>query len=66
MLGWFNSLEQDWPPSSFVGVYIDSLTDTGRYFTPMYGTGAGSTRFANEPWLLLPPGRYTERLDDQL
>jgi hypothetical protein len=55
MLGWFNSGEQDWPPSNFVGVYMDSLTDTGRYFTPMYGTGVGTTGFANEPWLLLQP-----------
>ncbi len=55
MLGWFNSGEQDWPPSNFVGVYMDSLSDTGRLFAPMYGTGAGSTRFAGEPWLLLPP-----------
>jgi hypothetical protein len=55
MLGWFNSGGQGWPPSNFVGVYMDSLTDTGRFFTPMYGTVAGSTMFASEPWLLLPP-----------
>ncbi len=55
MLGWFNSQGQDWPPSNFIGVYMDSLTDTGRYFTPMYGTAAGTTNFASEPWLLLPP-----------
>ena len=55
MLGWFNSTEQDWPPGDFVGVYMDSLSDTGRFFAPMYGTGAGSTGFATAPWLLLTP-----------
>lgn len=55
MIGWFNSAEQDWPPSNFVGVYMDSLSDTGRLFSPMYGTSAGSTAFAHAPWLLFPP-----------
>jgi len=55
MLGWFNSNEQDWPPPNFVGVYMDSLSDTGRFFTPMYGTSAGNTDFARDPWLLLTP-----------
>jgi hypothetical protein len=55
MLGWFNSNEQDWPPSNFVGVYMDSLSDTGRFFTPMYGTATGSAGSAGAPFLLLPP-----------
>jgi hypothetical protein len=55
MVGWFNSADQDWPPSNFVGIYLDSLSDTGRLFTPMYGTSTGSTQFARDPWLLLPP-----------
>ncbi|MFN3650574.1 MAG: hypothetical protein ACK47B_13435 [Armatimonadota bacterium] len=37
-LGWFNSREQGWPPKSFVGVYLDSLSTAGRFFAPMYGT----------------------------
>ena len=55
MLGWFDSAEQDWPPSNFVGVYMDSLSDTGRFFAPMYGTAKNRTRFAAAPWLLLRP-----------
>jgi len=38
-----------------MGVYMDSLSDTGRFFAPMYGTSAGSTDFAPNPWLLLTP-----------
>jgi len=53
MLGWFNSAEQDWPPSNFVGVYMDSFTSVGRHFTPMYGTQSGITEFAQQPWPLL-------------
>jgi hypothetical protein len=55
MLGWFNSAEQDFPPSNFVGVYMDSLSSVGRFFTPMYGTAAGTAAFAGAPFLLLPP-----------
>lgn len=55
MLGWFDSTEQDWPPSNFVGVYMDSLSDTGRFFAPMYGTTTNRTHFAAAPWLLLRP-----------
>ena len=55
MLGWFDSTEQDWPPSNFVGVYMDSLSDIGRFFTPMYGTATNRTNFAADPWLLLRP-----------
>ncbi|MEX0678804.1 MAG: PEP-CTERM sorting domain-containing protein [Pirellulales bacterium] len=55
MLGWFNAGEQDWPPSNFVGVYMDSLSSVGRFFTPMYGTAAGSYQYGNDPFLLLPP-----------
>jgi hypothetical protein len=55
MIGWFNSADQDWPPSNFVGAYLDSFTTVGRHMTPMYGTSAGSTRFAGQPWPLLRP-----------
>lgn len=55
ILGWFNSAEQDWPPSNFVDVYMDSLSDTCRFFSPMYGTGADNTKFDHSPWLLLTP-----------
>ena len=55
MLGWFNSADQDWPPKNFVGVYMDSLSEVGRLFTPMYGTAAGTTKFAREPWMLFSP-----------
>jgi hypothetical protein len=55
LLGWFNASGQGWPPSNFVGVYMDSLSSVGRFFTPGYGTVAGSSQFGAEPFLLLPP-----------
>jgi hypothetical protein len=57
LLGWFNSNGQDWIPANFVGVYMDSISGLGRFFTPMYGTAAGSGayQYGNEPYLTLPP-----------
>jgi hypothetical protein len=34
---------------------MDSFTPAGRHFTPMYGTSAGSSAFADQPWPLLSP-----------
>ena len=42
-LGWFNSSERGWPLKNFVGVYFDSLSDTGRIIQPLYGTSEGNS-----------------------
>ncbi|MBI4603234.1 MAG: hypothetical protein HY721_14870 [Planctomycetes bacterium] len=40
LIGFFDSAAQGWPPRSFAGAYLDSLTSGGRFFMPMYGTVA--------------------------
>jgi len=42
-LGWFNSTDRGWPLKNFVGIYFDSLSDTGRIIQPLYGTSEGNS-----------------------
>jgi hypothetical protein len=61
--GWFNSAEQGWPVKNFVGVYLDSLSDAGRFIQASYGTSQGNTGDKydpeNWPWFM-PDGRVYE------
>jgi hypothetical protein len=57
-IGWFNSENLGWPMKNFVGVFFDSLSDTGRIITPLYGTSDGSNGSGNAKWLMfMPDGR---------
>ena len=55
-LGWFNSKKRGWPLHDFVGVYFDSLSDTGRIVQPLYGTNAGNKERGRDFVTFLPDG----------
>jgi hypothetical protein len=58
-LGWFNSAEQGWPIKNFVGVYFDSLSDTGRIVMPLWGTAQG-TKDRSSKHVTFGPGKPYE------
>jgi hypothetical protein len=36
--GWYNALDQGFPPKNYLGVYLDSYSTIGRFLTPGYAT----------------------------
>jgi hypothetical protein len=54
--GWFNSTERGWPLKNFIGVFFDSLSDTGRIAQPLYGTKEGSKARGEKMVTFLPDG----------
>ncbi len=59
-LGWFNSSERGWPLKNFIGVYFDSLSDTGRIIQPLYGTSEGNKERDGGFVTFLPDGTHYE------
>ena len=58
-IGWFNADNLGWPVKNFVGVFFDSLSDTGRIITPLYGAADGSTGSGDAKWVMfMPDGRH--------
>ncbi|MEW6160784.1 MAG: hypothetical protein AB1813_25425 [Verrucomicrobiota bacterium] len=62
-LGWFNARKQGWPLENFVGVYFDSLSDSGRIAMPIYGTKEGSESREGNFVLFEPGKKYEWKLD---
>ncbi|HWP41195.1 MAG TPA: hypothetical protein VNL70_09735, partial [Tepidisphaeraceae bacterium] len=59
-LGWFNSSGQGWPLKNFVGVFFDSLSDTGRIVQPLYGTSEGTKARGRDYVTFMPDGTSYE------
>jgi hypothetical protein len=39
--GWFNTEEQGWPTKNFIGAYLDSYSNVGRFIAAQYGPSSG-------------------------
>ena len=55
--GWFNAAEQGWPTTNFVGAYLDSYSNVGRFISPQYGAASENGGTGPCQILFVPDGR---------